>query len=286
MKIKKTLFFIVVYQLVVSCSYFKQEAPAEFIARVNNTFLLKKDLQPIQEQATGKEDSAQIVNNYINKWATQQLLIDQAGINLSPQKLEEFEKLIQQYKVDLYTEAYKSNIVATQLDSTFTKKEIESYYDNNKENFKLNDELFKLRFIVVGKKFSDVNKISERLNRFNEKDIQFFDKTNIQFKSFNFNDSTWVKKDQLLQTLPILVVEEQNVLKKSNFAQLQDSLDIYLIKIVDKLERNDIIPLSFVQPTIEQIILNKRKQELIHKLEKDIATDATRKKTFEIYNNQ
>jgi len=41
--------------------------------------------------------------------------------------------------------------------------------------------------------------------------------------------------------------------------------------------------LSYVAPTIRQIILNRRKQELTLKLEKDITKDAIRNKTFEIY---
>lgn len=73
------------------------------------------------------------------------------------------------------------------------------------------------------------------------------------------------------------------MLKKSNFARLQDSLGIYLLKIEDVLKRNDIAPLSYVEPTIRQIILNKRKQELTKKLEKDITKDAHKNKTFEIY---
>ncbi len=43
------------------------------------------------------------------------------------------------------------------------------------------------------------------------------------------------------------------------------------------------LPLSYIKPTIEQIILNKRKLELIKKLEKDITKDAIKNNDFEIY---
>ena len=76
------------------------------------------------------------------------------------------------------------------------------------------------------------------------------------------------------------------MLKKSNFAQLQDSLGVYLVKIEDLLKRNDIAPLSHIKPTIQQIILNKRKLELIKKLEKDITKDAIKNNDFEIYTPQ
>jgi hypothetical protein len=84
----------------------------------------------------------------------------------------------------------------------------------------------------------------------------------------------------------VLLQAGNQVLKKSNITQLQDSLGVYLVKIEDVLMTNDIAPLIYVEPTIKQIILNKRKLELIKNLEKDITKDALKNKKFEIYKNQ
>jgi len=73
------------------------------------------------------------------------------------------------------------------------------------------------------------------------------------------------------------------VLKKPNFTKLQDSLGVYLVKIEAVLKTNDLAPLSYVKPTIEQIILNKRKQNLLKKIQKDITIDAIKNKNFEIF---
>ena len=74
------------------------------------------------------------------------------------------------------------------------------------------------------------------------------------------------------------------MLKKSNFIQLKDSLGLYLMQINDVLLRNSTAPLEYVKPTINQIVINKRKLELIKQLEKDIKKDAINNKQFEIYN--
>ena len=87
--------------------------------------------------------------------------------------------------------------------------------------------------------------------------------------------------------MPVLQNRESSeVLKKGYFGQIEDSLGVYLIKIEDILKRNDIAPLSYVEPTIRQIILNKRKQQLIKILEKDITKDAIKNKSFEIYTKE
>jgi hypothetical protein len=277
---------ILVLFIVVSCDYFKQEDPRTPIARVNDEYLYEEDIADLISQATSKEDSTLLVNNHIKRWATQQLLIDQAKINLSDHELSEYNKLVDQYKIDLYTEAYKSNIVSLQLDNTITEEEMLVYYEANKENFKLNDQLVKVRYIHLSESFGDLSGVREKLRRFNSEDKLALAELGIKFQSYNFNDSTWVKKESLLKNIPVIKSSENQVLKKSNFTQLQDSLGVYLVKIEDLLDRNETAPLSFVSPTIEQIILNKRKLELIKKLEKDITKDAIKDKKFETFTKQ
>ena len=269
--------------LFSSCDYFKSEDPRIPVARVNNSYLYQEDLAALISENTTKEDSTLIVNSYINRWATQQLLMDQAVINISENKQETYNKLVEDYKKDLYTEAYKSSVVLRTLDSTISATALETYYEANKENFKLNDVLFKVRYIQVNEGFANLDKTIRSLETFSEEDQASLATESIKFKDYNFNDSTWVKRKLLFEALPVLQHAEDQKLKKSNFLRIQDSLGVYLVKIVDKLNPNDIAPLSYVKPTIEQVILNKRKLELIKKLEKDITTDALKNNNFEIY---
>lgn len=274
---------ILCISLFVSCDYFKQDPEKTPIARANDSYLFADDIKELVPDGTSQEDSTLIVNNYINRWATQQLLISGAQVNLTEEKLAAFEKLTQDYKNALYTEAYKSAIVSKQLDSTITELEFAEFYEKNSSNFKLKEELLKVRYIVVDENYSNIENAKQLLNRFNEKDIDKLNTLSIKFKKYNLNDSVWVKKEALVATLPILNDKDEQLLKKSNFAQLQDSLGVYLVKIEDVLLPNDTAPFSYVEPTIRQIILNKRKLELIKKLEKDITKDAIKNKNFEIY---
>ncbi len=284
--IKYFLYIIICCALFVSCDYFKQDIGQDTIARVNNSFLYKEDISKLISENTSPEDSTLIVNNYINRWATQQLLIDQAKINLTAEKLEQFDKLVQEYKNDLLTEAYKNVIVDKQLDSVISEQEYQQFYEENKENFKQRDLLLKLRYVKLPLNYGGLASVREKLNRYNEKDRKSLNSQDYQFVSSNFNDSVWIKKDILLNALPVLRGNNEQVLKKSNFAQLQDSLGVYLIKIENVLNPNDTAPLSYVKPTLKQIILNKRKLELIKKLETDITKDAIETNNFEIYKNE
>jgi hypothetical protein len=266
-----------------SCDYFKQDNLGTPIARVNNSYLYQKDIKNLIFENTSKEDSTLIVTNFINRWATKQLLIDQSIVNLPQEKQDAYNDLVNQYKIDLYIEAYKSSIVAKQLDSIIALKELEDFYNQNKENFKLNDDLLKIRYIHIDKNFSNTKELVEKFKRFDSIDKQALTDLSIKFKAFNLNDSIWIKNDVLIGALPVLKYSNSQVLKKTNFTQLQDSLGVYLVKIEAVLKTNDIAPLSYVKPTIEQIVLNKRKQEFLKKIEKDITKDAIKNKNFELF---
>lgn len=284
--IKHFLYIVLCCGFLVSCDYFKQEVKQDVIARVNDTYLYKTDIAKLISENTSQEDSTLIVNNYINRWATQQLLIDQAKINLTSENLEQFDKLVQEYKIDLLTEAYKNVIVDKQLDSIITEQEYQQYYEENKENFKQRDLLIKLRYVQLPVNYDGLASVKEKLNRYNEKDRKSLNSQYYQFVSSNFNDSVWIKKDVLVNALPVLKGNNEQVLKKSNFAQLQDSLGVYLVKIENVLNPNDTAPFSYIKPTLRQIILNKRKLDLIKKLETDITKDAIETNNFEIYKNE
>lgn len=280
---QKLVFIFAILVSFTSCNYFPKVQTEEAIARVNDNYLFENDLAGLVSEGTSKEDSVLIVNNFIKRWATQQLLISQANKNLSQEKLNDFDKLVKQYKDDLYIEAYKSVIVSDQLDSVISETEYEEFYELNKENFKLNDELLKVRFIHIDSDYTNLKLIEEKFKRFNDEDKEELTELSIQFKANNFNDSIWLEKDALFRVLPVLQANGSQVLKKSNFTQLQDSLGVYLVKIEDILYLKDTAPLSYIKPSLEQIILNKRKLELIKKLEKDITKDAIKNNDFEIY---
>lgn len=283
---RKTLPILLACCFFVSCEYFKKESQEKAVARVNDSYLYEADIQKLITDNTSKEDSILVVNNYINRWATQQLLIDQAKINLSAQQLSQYQKLVQEYENDLLTEAYKNVIVSKQLDSTITEQEFLDYYQTNKDNFKLKDIVVKLRYVQLPPNYDGLAAVREKLGRYNDRDKKSLNSQDYQFISSNLNDSVWIKKEVLLGALPVMRDHSEQVLKKSNFTQLQDSLGVYLVKIEDVLQAGDIAPLSYIKPTLKQIILNKRKLELIKKLETDITKDAIETKNFEIYINE
>ncbi len=283
--ISRFFLFIGCAILLHSCNYFKPVEERQKVARVNDNYLYLEDIQSLVYNDLSEEDSILLVNNFINRWATQQLLIDRAKINLSIQQQKEFDELVNNYKNELYSKAYADALVVKRLDTSFSQIEIVEYYDDHLDNFRLNEDLVKMRFINLDKNNLDFQEIKKKFIRFNSEDREDLERIALQFKSYSFKDTVWVGTKPVYEKIfPLNDGNKSQLLKKSNFLQLEDSLEVYLVYVNDVLLRNDQAPLEYATSTIKQILLNKRKANLVKDLEKDITRDAIENEQFEVYN--
>ncbi len=292
LKLETNLYFLkhfiyigILCLLFSSCDFIKSSNDLKPVARVNESFLYEEDLINVVPYGTSKEDSTLIVNSYIERWARQLLLMDGALVNLSEEKQVGFSKLVEQYKSDLYTKAYLEGLVKKSIDSFVPRETAELFYEANKESFKLNDDLIQLRYVSLPLNPINLDTIKMRFKRFEEKDKIYLDSISVQFKSYSLNDSLWVKLNHVVEKIPIINNTNKNeLLKKTNFLHLKDSLNLYLMLVNDVRLQNDYAPLDYVNSSINKIVINKRKLELIKQLENDITTDAIKNNKFETYN--
>ncbi|ADY28304.1 Conserved hypothetical lipoprotein [Cellulophaga lytica] len=257
------------------------------IARVGENFLYKEDIQDLIPKNTTKEDSTTLVTNYINNWASKQLLMSKSKVNLSEEQLAEFDRLVANYKTDLYTGAYKEALVQKEQDTVITNEELNAFYQKEKENFKLNEKIVRVRYVELPPQFLNKSAVIEKLKGFTEKDRMYLDSISVQFRKVNFNDSVWVEASRLKSEIPPLTSDnEQQYLKKAQFFEMQDSLGVYLTKVVDMIDKNQPAPLQYITPTIKRVLLNRRRLEYLRKLEVDIIDEAIKNKEFETYEKQ
>ncbi|MEE1898807.1 hypothetical protein GN157_10735 [Flavobacterium rakeshii] len=281
--IKKVVLFLLA-GLAVSCNYFKKEVKPHAVARVNDSYLFEEEISKLVPAGTSKEDSLAIVKSYIDRWATQKLLYNAAELNLSAEKQEEFNELVRQYKIDLYTKAYIEELVKRSVDTVVGDTELKAYYDVNKENFRTTGTLVKLKYIHLLKDHPKFASIKEKFSSDKKTDVKALSDIAIQFKSYAFNDTTWVDMNQVYRKLPFINPENRDTYISSNISyQYPDSTDVYLVKVSKVLGKNEISPYEYIKPTLEQLIINGRKFELIKKFEKDITDDAIKNKDYEIY---
>lgn len=270
--------------LVFSCDYFKAPRKPKAIARIGKSYLFESDIIDLVPSGTSKKDSIAIVKSFIDSWATKKLLFEASERNISKLKIAEFNTLIDQYKVDLYTKNYIEELVIRQIDTLVTEEQIKAYYDKNKQFFNNSSELVKIRYINLVKENPKFVNIKSKFSSFTKKDRKELEQQAVNFKSYAFNDSIWVDINQVYEKLPFVNLENKDrfITSGINF-QYPDSTTIWLVKVNKVLPKDSPTPLEFLRPTIKQIIVNNRKLELVNTIEKEITNDAINDNKYEIY---
>ncbi|MCH2655435.1 MAG: peptidyl-prolyl cis-trans isomerase [Flavobacteriales bacterium] len=267
--------------LICSCGLPTNEE-SNAVARVGEDFLFISDLE--NQIGPNGSDSIQITMRTINEWAEELLYLKKAEINLSSREKIGLEELVSTYRNDLYVKTYKDKAIQSQLDSIVEKEEIEYYFDQNKFNFKTNKDLMRGRYVRVRNENYNLRSIRKSIRRYNEDDKVFLDSIALQFTTYSLNDSIWVQASQFFNRLPSIPERRyKNFLKNDTFFELQDSLEVYLVVIEEVVLRNDLAPLDYVAPTLKQILINKRKLELMRQLDREIIEEGLRQNIYEVY---
>lgn len=280
----RKLLILVPLFAIASCSYFKEEQKPHAVARVGTAYLYEDDLKGLVPPGTTKADSTSIVTSFINRWASQRLLYNAAEVNLSEKQQEDYQNLVRQYQVDLYTRAYLEELVKRSVDTTVTDAEATKFYNENKNNFRTTGSLVRLRYLKVAKDHPKMATIQSRFGSSRKSDRKALNDMAIQFKSYAFNDSTWVDMNEVYRKLPFINPDNRDRYISSGISyQYPDSTDVYLVKVLRVLDKNQVSPYEYIKPTLIQLIINNRKLELIKKFEKEITDDAIKDNKYEIY---
>ncbi len=280
----KKLYIIFVFFSLTSCEYIgleKKDANLEQpIATVYNKQLYKKDIKDLLPRSIGKNDSVILVRNIINNWATKQLLLKKAEENNSQNDNSEINKLVREYRQALLINGYKERLIKQQLDTVISESEMSDYYDRNRANFRLNEELIKARYLHFSSNLLDKKEVIKLFKKGDIEALEDLELRQLSFKSMMLNDSIWSSLENVLLKTTF---SRDNLLKKTKFLQKEDSLGLYLVAIKDVLRRNDIAPISYIKPTVKQMILHQRKLQLIRDIEKIIIEDAIQNESFKIH---
>lgn len=278
----KVYLFIISF-LFVSCDFIENK-PDQVLARLGDEFYYTSDLMEVFPTGLNEEDSVIFVKNRIDDWAKEKLLFKKALVNLGDEKQENLNQLIESYKNELFSYAYQEKIVKSAMDTFISLESVREYYNLNKLNFKLNQEIINARYLKINSENYNLKDVVKRFRRFKQSDKIFLDSISLQFSSYYFNDSLWINKDVFFNKIPEINDRlKQNIVKNKLFYRLQDSLELYLINIKDYKLKNDIAPFDYIKSTLKQVLLNKKKLEFISKFENEIIEDALQQNELEFY---
>ena len=276
----KRSLFIFTALLLTSCSNISDNNSNDLIARAGENFLYQNQLPSFSSE----QDSILRYLNYIETWAKEKILYDLSLTNLSQSKKNDLDLLVEKYKVDLYINSYKDLIVNSRIDSIVTDQEIESFYNMNIDNFKLNENLLKYRYLKVPSDNINISRIRRYIQRLNESDRDFLDSLNFQFADLKINDTIWFTEREVISSIEFINQKNKsNYMRINRFYEFEDDQYTNYFIVKDLLKSGNIPPLSYLYDRIKSNIINQRKLNLIQNINKEILNDALKSSKYEVF---
>ena len=276
----KLKFYILLVFVFVSCNNFNEDK-SQNIAKYKNQILNKSQLLGLVKDSN-KDDSVIITNKLINEWAINKILIEKAKLNLTVQDLSSLDKLVENYKSELYSTTYLDALINSSINLEIDTTEIENLYNKNIDLFKLKNNIYKFAYIKIPKDFSDIAEVRNKVrNLKNHK--EFLDSISYRFSDYSFDTKSWITENDLKKTFSFLNNQKLNSLKNYSFLQSKDSLNLYLIKVFDFKKIGSYAPIDYVFPTLEYMSINQRKKKLTQLIKTDLIKNAIQNNELEIF---
>ena len=278
------LFWVgLIFTMFFSTCQEKKEDKGEIIVSVYGKNLYKTDLENIFYDGISYNDSVLRSKVYIDKWIRNQLLVRQAENNLEPNQLD-FSKRLEEYRNSLVINKYETELINQNLDTEVTEDQIQEYYNNNSDEFRLNRDIVRIATVELP---NDSKKKWLFTKLFRDYDSLMVDSiTNLSNEfalSCNMEIEKWHNFDEVVENFNLKVNDKKSFLNENKYYVVNND-DVYtLIRFCEYRFIGDESPCELEVERIKYIILSNRKKDLLEKLYEDLYSKAVQDKAFEIY---
>ena len=258
--------------LLPSCSS-SNDDDSPLVAQVYDRELHANDLVGIVPPGLSYEDSIVILDNYVDQWVRQAVILAKAEKNVK----QDFARELQEYKNNLLTYAYERQVLDQLLDTAVTEEQIRDYYEEHKGDFLLKSSIVKAVYVVAPAKAPAVAKLKKIVQRgkFEEKDILELEETASRNGFTGYYDAdVWIPFRNLQATVPVTAYNEPAFLKQNRHIAFSDDSLFYAVRILSYKVSDEISPLEVQRENIRALILNHRKTEALNKLRSDLLKEA------------
>lgn len=268
---------------VAGCRFFSSPGSAEEapVARVQNAYLYRSQLQGLVNPGTNPQDSAATVNNYINSWVRRQAMLLNAGKDITA-AIPNLEQQLQDYRESILLHTFEQQLLQQNPDTLINPAETEAYYQQNKDNFVLDANVVKAAYVITGNKAEKQDSVKLLLKKNTPDALQTLLQLCNRQTFTHALPARWYAWPELQQQIP-LDDSDFAAFLQNHFFQTHDAVYTYYISIDTAAKQGSAAPLGYCKPQIEKIIAHKQNLRYLENTRKQIYEDALNKGIIEIY---
>jgi len=228
------------------------------------------------------KDSIGMRKKAIDEWAIESFFYQEALTKFKEEEID-IEKQVNDYRKSLINHLYSTKIIEANLDTNVSLAEIQAYYNENKDNFILKDNIVKVNYFKIPLKAQPLDKMKRLLYSTTQKDKDQLISLAAQYaENYFVNDSTWLYLDEVKKEVPKLREQDDIYIYAGRVIEISDDAFYYFLRIREVKNRNSVSPINFEKQNIKKVIINRRKTQLINQYKKQLLEKAVEEKRFKI----
>ena len=260
----------------------KSDIPDDYVARVNDKALSRKNLDQSIPQNASEADSIKMAHLFIDNWVRKQVVLNQADLNLSDYEKDVALEL-EKYKEDLIIYRFERELLRQKLDTVVQTEQIEDYYMENIEMFKLNDFAVQVLYTSFPVDYNESKGLKKLFKGYTQEDsLALADYCEDPLLTCYNKGDEWVYLKNLLREIPLTIYNEESFLKKNKFVAFEEKGTQYLLLIKDFKLKDAYSPIDLETNNIRSLILNSRKIKLLEDMRNELFQKALNNGEIEI----
>ena len=268
---KKTTIILLVLTLLVGCDRLDIKRLQGVVAECNGESLLATEIEALT-LGLSAEDSAQVAEQYVHQWAINLLMKDVIRGNQN----KEIERLVAEYRRSLYQYEWEQHLVARRMSQHVEDSVVLAYYEANKHHFVLRETILRGVLLVVPNGAPSMDQLKRYIvEPQDEEHIEWVEKYAYQYASgYELFLDEWKTANQILLRMPFEEGNLQKQLKQQRQITMQDSLNSYILQVVDVYVKGEQMPIDYARKEIEKIILSQRQVDFIESERENLYNNA------------
>lgn len=267
--------------LMLACGEPESSDSDPLLARVHQKELHLSDLEGMFADDAKAEDSTLIIRAFVNRWSRDAAMQWEAERNLPPDL--NIDRLVRDYRASLVSSYYEEVLAAVRLDSTISREELESYYEEHKSQYQLERPIVRCLFIRVPYPLKDEGELQGLWNNGRVEDTSALAAFCNRFAEVALlQTDAWYSLDDIAAQLPEDVLTANNVDKKGEFSMREGSYRYYF-RLLEVKPRLEIAPLSYVEEQARKVIIHNRKRKVLEEAREEIFNRELRRNNIETF---
>jgi hypothetical protein len=281
----RTIFAVLLALLLVctGCSKQYDHKGKNPLVELNGKFLYREDLQRAFPLDLSSEDSSIYAEQYIRHWIEDALLYAKAADNIPDNGV--IEKSVEDYRKSLIVHTYQQELIRQQLSKEISDADLQSYYEQNRALFKLDNPMLKGLFIKIPLTAPRLNNVRRWYKMRTSDAIDALEKYSlsnaVKYKYF-YDD--WLPLSDIQEMMPPLQNNNaETYLDRNRQVEMKDTAFYYFLNVSDFLKRGDQKPFEYARPELQELLLNLKQVTFMQRVKEDLYNSALKKNEIKYY---